>query len=209
MEPMTSRHERLAVDWASAGAALEGEVESGDVHVVAGFDGGVLVGVIDGLGHGPEAAAAAREAARVLEELAGEPLSTLVQHCHEALRKTRGAVMTLASFDERASTMTWLAVGNVEAILLRSGRADPQGREGVALRGGVVGYRLPTLRESSLPISPGDTLVLATDGIRSGFVAGLPVRGTPQEIADALLAQYARGSDDALVVVARYVGATP
>ena len=37
--------------------------------MVAGFDVGVLVGVIDGLGHGPEAAEAAREAARVLEEL--------------------------------------------------------------------------------------------------------------------------------------------
>ncbi|HYS82220.1 MAG TPA: SpoIIE family protein phosphatase [Anaeromyxobacteraceae bacterium] len=208
---MTSamRHERLAVDWASAGAALEGEVESGDVHVVAGFDGGVLVGVIDGLGHGPEAAEAAREAARILEELAGEPLSTLVEQCHEALRKTRGAVMTLASFDERASMMTWMGVGNVEAILLRSGRAEPPAREGVALRGGVVGYHLPTLRESSLPVSYGDTLVLATDGIRSGFVAGLPGQGTPQEIADAVLARYARGSDDALVVVARYLGGTP
>jgi len=208
---MTSadRHERLAVDWASAGVALEGEVESGDVHVVAGFDGGVLVGVIDGLGHGPEAAAAAREAARVLEALAGETLTALVQRCHEALRKTRGAVMTLASFDERTSTMRWMGVGNVEAILLRSDRADPPAREGVALRGGVVGYHLPTLRESSLPVSLGDTLVLATDGIRSGFVAGLVGQGTPQEIADAILARYARGSDDALVVVARYVGATP
>ena len=211
MEPMTSaeRHERLAVDWASAGAALEGEIESGDLHVVAGFDGGVLVGVIDGLGHGPEAAEAAREAARILEELAGEPLSTLVEQCHQALRNTRGAVMTLASFDERASTMTWMGVGNVEAILLRSGRPDAPAREGVALRGGVVGYHLPTLRESSLPVSPGDTLVLATDGIRSGFIAGLAGQGTPQEIADAILAGYARGSDDALVVVARYVGATP
>lgn len=202
-------HERLAIDWASAGAALEGEVVSGDVHVVAGFDGGVLVGVIDGLGHGPEAAAAAREAARILEELAGEPLSTLVQQCHQALRKTRGAVMTLASFDAHASSMTWMGVGNVEAILLRAGRADRSAREGVALRGGVVGYQLPTLRESSLPVSPGDTLVLATDGIRSGFVAGLAGQGTPQEIADAILARYARGSDDALVVVARYVGVTP
>ena len=207
---MTSaEREPLAIEWASAGAALEGEVESGDVHVVAGFDGGVLVGVIDGLGHGPEAAEAAREAARVLEELAGEPLSTLVEQCHQALRKTRGAVMTLASFDERAATMTWIGVGNVEAILLRSGRADPSTREGVALRGGVVGYHLPTLRESSLPVSYGDTLVLATDGIRSGFVAGLAGQGTPQEIADAILARYSRGSDDALVVVARYVGATP
>jgi hypothetical protein len=44
----------LELGW--AGTALE--AESGDVHVVAEFDHGVLVGVIDGLGHGYEAAVA-------------------------------------------------------------------------------------------------------------------------------------------------------
>ncbi len=201
-------HQRLAVEWGLAGAALEGD-ESGDVHVVRAFPRGVLVAVIDGLGHGPEAAAAAKEAARTLEAFAGEPVATLVARCHEALRKTRGAVMTLASFDSGDSSMTWMGIGNVEGILLRAGPVAEPAREAVTLRGGVVGYQLPTLRASALTVSRGDTLILATDGIRGGFLAGLTVRGSPQELAESIFARYARGSDDALVVVARYLGATP
>ncbi len=199
--------QQLPVEWSSAGTALE--QESGDVHVVAGFPHGALVAVIDGLGHGVEAAEAAKEAARILESLPGESLPTLVQRCHEALRKTRGAVMSIASFDSQQSSLTWMGVGNVEGILLRAGRSEKGPTEAITLRGGVVGYQLPPLRPSLLSVSPGDTLVMATDGIRSGFVADLRMHGSPEEMAQSILARHARGTDDALVLVARYLGATP
>ncbi len=199
----------LVVEWGSAGVPIEGEVESGDAHVVVGFPYGVLVGLVDGLGHGPEAAAAAREAIRLLEAHAGEPVLDLVERCHEALRHTRGAVMSLASFDARVASITWIGVGNVEGILLRAPGAAAPSRESIALRGGIVGYRLPPLTAATLCVSPGDTLVMASDGIRSGFVAHLAARDDPQEMAESILARYARGSDDALVLVARYVGAAP
>jgi phosphoserine phosphatase RsbX len=197
-------HERLVVECGSAGAALEDE--SGDVHVVAAFPHGALVAVLDGLGHGPEAAAAARAAVSILEAHAGESVVALVERCHEALRKTRGAVMNLASFDARDSSMTWTGVGNVEAFLLRADRAARPAREAIVPRGGIVGYHLPTVRASVLSVSAGDTLIMATDGIRSEFSGGLDALGSPQEIAESILSRYARGSDDALVVVARYLG---
>jgi hypothetical protein len=201
---MTAAREPLVVEWGSAGAALDG-ADSGDACVVAPFPGGALVAVIDGLGHGPEARDATREAVRILEACAGEPLGALVERCHEALRKTRGAVMSLASFDARAASLTWLGVGNVEGFLLR---AAPGGRprESLTLRGGVVGYQLPPLRPAALSVARGDTLVMATDGIRSAFVADLAPSPRPQELADAILARHARGTDDALVLVARYAG---
>ncbi|MFL5302989.1 MAG: SpoIIE family protein phosphatase [Anaeromyxobacteraceae bacterium] len=192
------------VEWGAAAAALDGAPHSGDLHVVAPYPGGVLVAAIDGLGHGPEAALAARAAADVLEASAGAPLERLFDQCHDALRKTRGAVMSLAAFDARSSTVSWGGVGNVEGILLRASGAR---RESISLRGGIVGYQLPPLRVTSVPVAPGDTLVLATDGIRSAFVAGLPgLRGGVQGLADAIFAEFSRGSDDALVVVARWLG---
>ena len=204
MGPVTeAQAHRQVVECGSAGAALEGE--SGDVHVVAPFSDGVLVAVIDGLGHGSEAAAAANEAAAVLQAFAGEPVAALIERCHEALHKTRGAVMSLASFDGRVSSMTWFGVGNVEGVLLH---AEGPRRDTVTLRGGIVGYQLPALRPSALPVSPGDTLIMATDGIRAGFVTDLTGEGSPQEIAQSILDRYGRGSDDALVVVARYLGGT-
>jgi serine/threonine protein phosphatase PrpC len=198
---------QLVLEWASAGAGLDGGV-SGDAHVVAAFPGGALVALIDGLGHGPEAAEAARAAAHVLEAFAADPVPLLLTRCHEALRRTRGAVMSLASFDAAGSSMTWAGVGNVEALLLRGG-AGPA-REGLTPRGGVVGYQFPPPRATVVPVAPGDTLVMATDGIRSEFVAGLAAlasKGGPRELADSIFARHARVSDDALVVVARYRGA--
>jgi hypothetical protein len=201
---MSAATEPRTVEWGWAGAALEGD-ESGDLHVVAMFPRGALVAVIDGLGHGPEAALAAREAASILEEHAALSVRELVLRCHEGLRKTRGAVMSLASFDTRSSTIEWCGVGNVEGVLLRAGAAG-RGSEAIGTRGGVVGYRLPTLNVSTVTVSTGDLLVLATDGIQLGFSAAVDVDREPQVIADAVFARCAKGSDDALVLAVRYLG---
>jgi hypothetical protein len=202
---MSSREspEPPLLDWAEAGAGLEHV--SGDAAVVQPFAGGVLVAVLDGLGHGPEAAAASRAATRILAAHAGEPIAALVTRCHDALRGTRGTVLSLASFDARAATMTWGGVGNVEGVLVRGDAARP-GREVLTPRGGVVGYVLTPVRTAVLPVRPGDTLLLATDGIRGGFTDGVDLSRRPREVADEILARHARGSDDALVLVARYLG---
>lgn len=197
--------EPLVVEWASAGAALDGEPESGDLEVVAGYPAGALVALIDGLGHGLEAAVASREAARVLREFAGEPVTVLVERCHAALRGSRGVAMSVAAFDARSSSLSWVGVGNVEAVLVRGGAG--RGKESVTPRGGVVGYQLPPLRAPVVSVAPGDTLVMATDGIRSAFLAELGPPATPERLARALFSRHARGTDDALVLVARYVGA--
>jgi len=195
------------LEWGMAGAPFEGEVVSGDLAVVAPFSDGALVAAIDGLGHGPEAAEAAGAAAVVLEESAGDPLDTVVQRCHERIRRTRGVVMSLASFDARTCSMSWTGVGNVAAVLLRAGDSGSSGREAVQNRGGVVGYRLPTLSIRTLVVKAGDLLIMATDGIQAGFLEGINrEESAPGVLAGSLLAKFSSGTDDALVVVARYNG---
>lgn len=191
----------MLVDWAWAGSALEGP-DSGDLHVVVPLPRGALLAVIDGLGHGPEAALAAREAADILRAQPALPVSDLIDLCHEGLRKTRGAVMSVASLDIRSSTIDCCGVGNVEGVLFRADRS----REAIATRGGVVGYRLPCLKVSTLTVSFGDTLVLVTDGISSDFTSVVARDAAPQVIADSVLAGCAKGTDDALVLVVRYLG---
>lgn len=203
---MTAAARTVIVDCAVAGRTYSGEIESGDLLVMAPFPDGVLLAAIDGLGHGTEAAMAARTAAEALERRALDPVVLLMQQCHQALRKTRGAVMSLASFDAGRNTLSWLGVGNVEGILFRQ---DPDARpncEHLLLRGGVVGYQMPPLRAATLPIVPGDTLVFATDGLRGSFTQTSPIGRPPQNVADELLARYATGNDDALVIVVRYLG---
>src|SRR5205823_2688246 len=131
---------------------------------------GALVAVVDGLGHGAEAADAAKAALRSLERHAHEPILPLIRNCHRSLAGTRGVVMSVAVFDARAETVTWVGVGNVEGVLLRAQATTILGRESLLLRGGVVGGHLPALAAALIPVSRGDALIFATDGIRSDFV---------------------------------------
>jgi phosphoserine phosphatase RsbX len=210
MGPITdaSDRERSVIEWASAGMPLDGQIQSGDLPVIVRFQDGALVAVIDGLGHGPEAAFAASQAARILETSARDSVTALMQRCHEGLLKTRGAVMTVVSFDAVDSSMTWIGVGNVDGLLLRADPAAGRPREAITARGGVVGYQLPPLRASATSISPGDTLIMTTDGIRSGFTSGLCPASDLQETADSIMTRHSKGSDDALVLVVRYTGVT-
>lgn len=194
-------------EWGAAAMALAGERESGDKYVVETFDGGALVAVIDALGHGHEAARAANVAARTLSRHAREGPDFLIERCHQEMRGTRGAAISIASLDSRRRIMTWLGVGNVACVLmLADTRADSRLRE-LLVRGGVVGDRIPEeLRPAVLPIAPGDTLVLATDGVRGYFTEILPAAGEPQRLAERILHSYAKHSDDAAVLVFRFNG---
>ena len=196
------------VDWGVASRALAGEPVSGDLHLVATFDQGALAAVIDGLGHGPEAAEAARAAAAVLSRRSDASVSDLIQLCHQELRQTRGVAMSLASFNARSNVMTWVGVGDVEGVLAPAVGAAERSPQWILLRSGIVGYRLPPLRETALPVAPGDTLIFATDGVHPGFDSDDGTRRSPQEIADDILARLGKFTDDALALVVRYWGAT-
>ena len=196
----------LLLDWGVATLALAGQTESGDLHLVRPTAGGALVAVVDGLGHGEEAAAAAQAAVRTLEQFAEEPPLSLIQRCHVALRGTRGVVMSLASFDAARGAMTWLGVGNVEGVVHHSNWAERSARVTLIARGGIIGSELPPVQAAVLPIQAGDLLVFATDGIRSGFSDTLADGEQPQRLADQILATFGKGTDDALVLVARYLG---
>ena len=194
------------IDWGVATLTLPGERESGDLHLVKPVRAGVLVSVVDGLGHGAAAAAAARAAVAALNRHAQESVLPLLQRCHQALAGTRGVVVSVALFDRADGSMTWLGVGNVEGVLLYADAGGRRGRERLVTRGGIVGSELPPLRAEVLAVAPGDTLVLATDGIQSGFADELTVDAPPQQLADQILARSGKSTDDALVLVARYVG---
>ena len=194
------------VEYATAGMVIPGESESGDRYLVAPTPSGTLIAVVDGLGHGVEAAEAAKVAVATLERHAGESVIALVRRCNEAMKATRGAVMSLAVFNGMDQTMTWLGVGNVEGVLLRADAQAGQSRENILMQGGVIGYQLPKLRAVVTPVLPSDILIFATDGIRSGFDNGLNVNAPLQHLADTICAQHSKGTDDALVLVARYLG---
>jgi phosphoserine phosphatase RsbX len=108
------------VEYGVATFALQGQGPSGDHHLVRCNRDGVLIAAIDGIGHGEDAADAARAAASILKACADEPIISLAEQCHEKLRSTRGVVLSLASIDPAHGMMTWLGVGNVQGLLTRA-----------------------------------------------------------------------------------------
>jgi negative regulator of sigma-B (phosphoserine phosphatase) len=190
-----------------AGAAFEGEERSGDLAVFAGYAGGALVAVLDGLGHGDPAADASAIAADVIHRNRSAPPAELLQRCHKALHRTRGVVMTLAWFDLDRHEMSWAGVGNVEARLVRGAATYGDRHDSALVLGGVVGYNLPAIRPSTIDLLPGDAVAFATDGIEADYSVSLAPGVPAQKLAERIHERHGKGTDDALAVVVRYVGA--
>jgi hypothetical protein len=186
-----------------------GEATSGDLAVVTRLAEGVLVAGIDGLGHGDEAARAARKAAEVVRQSPSQDLALLVQRCHDALKGTRGAAITVAFVSPSEGEVTWLGVGNVEGRVLSGDPSATQPKGSLPLGTGVPGHELPPVRAARLDLRTGDVIVLATDGVASGFADSLDVSGSTQAISERILADHWKPLDDALVVAVRYLGARP
>jgi phosphoserine phosphatase RsbX len=196
------------LDWAVATRPMPGEEVSGDEAIVLDDGGSSLLAVIDGIGHGPKAATAAHRAAAALAKHPSEPIEALFVLCHEALADTRGAAMTIALVGCESASLRWLGVGNVTGTLLRVTSSGPVAVSATLLRGGIVGYQLPTLQvPEAVALMPMDTLILVTDGIRAEFDETLNSEQPVDVLAGDILARWAIETDDALVLAARHRGA--
>lgn len=205
-DDVRERAAREPIEWGVAARCRRGEVTSGDLAVVKLLPEGALVAGIDGLGHGSEAAHAARKAADVVSECPTRDLVSLIQRCHAALRGTRGAAVSLAFVSSSQSAMTWLGVGNVEGRIASGDPSVTRPKGSLALGRGVPGHELPRVRTATLDVHPGDVILLATDGIEAAFADSLDTSGSTQAISERILADHWKRPDDALVVAVRYLG---
>lgn len=193
------------LEWAAHGSPFPGQQRSGDGFLVSPTEAGARVAVVDALGHGDEAADVAEVALASLRRSAGQPPLSALTACHAVLQGGRGAAVTLVDVDVARRHLVWVAVGNVDAAVVGRGRGGARReRWSVPLRAGVVGDRLPPLRESALALPPRGVLVAGTDGMATAFVDAADPSLPVAELAQRLHEDHARTDDDALVVVARY-----
>lgn len=189
--------------WSMARLPKKGESLCGDHFLVKKKKDKILVAVADGLGHGIKAKEASEQAISTLEHFDGETVINLVNDCHRNLRNTRGVVMSIGIIDCTEHTLTWLGIGNVEGVLLRSHKV--LGMENIILRGGVIGYQLPSLKASLVPVSTGDTLVFTTDGVEREFVSKISIDDTPLETVKNIAGKCFKETDDALILALEYI----
>ena len=200
---MAAQH--LKIETAFATLPLPGQAESGDLCLIKRAGQGTLLAVVDGLGHGQEAASAAHAAVAALDRHAPEPLIDLVRRCRDALVGLRGVVLGLAYVDPQAATLTWLGVGNIGGIVLRADLGNRPSRITMVPNAGFIGGEPANPTTRSVPLALGDTIILFSDGVKDAFAESLILSNSPQEIADFIITRHVKGNDDALVLVARYV----
>ena len=204
--PRAMQAEPHVVEWAVAARTYPGEATSGDHSLVKSVGGDTLAAVVDALGHGRDASPAASRAIAIIDRYAHEPLSSIVERCHRELIGTRGVVMSLAAFRSADHSMSWLGVGNVDGVLVSADRQARPASKTLLNRSGIVGGDLPKSNPAVVSLTRGDTLIFSTDGVRSGFAGSVIPTESPQVIADRVMVGYAKGTDDALVLVVRYSG---
>jgi anti-sigma regulatory factor (Ser/Thr protein kinase) len=178
---------------------LRGEAECGDAWRVVVGRQWISVLVVDGLGHGPEAAAAAAAATGSFPEIAnGSPDAALVA-LDLALRGTRGAALSLVAIDQAARAVRFSGVGNVDGRILTAGAT-----EHLVPQSGIVGHGMPKPRPTNVSWAAGARLVMHSDGIvarwRMDAYPGL-MTAHPALLAGVIYRDFARDRDDATVLV--------
>lgn len=180
----------------TACSVASGEEVAGDEVVVVRGSSWALIGLADGLGHGPHAAQAASAFCRYVEEHASMPLEDLLIGAGERLAATRGAAAALLRIDEGAGELEFSGVGNV-TLKAMARTAMP-----MFCSAGILGRRVRRLRSFRFPVSPGDVIVLHSDGVASGFDLAAFRDLAPEEMACRIVEAHKKSFDDATCAVA-------
>ena len=177
---------------------MSGNKYNGDMCLVKEFDHKVLIALIDGLGHGELAAVASSRCMKSIEEHYGMGLKEIFTYCDIELRKTNGVVMGIMFTDFEHSTLSYAGVGNISASVISSKPIHFISRDG------IVGYKLPKIKEYRHPYTTGDTILMYSDGISSNVTQHPALlKKDVQEAADDIMNLYGKDEDDAIVIVAR------
>lgn len=181
---------------------MPGELASGDAWSWHQDAGGRTVFVVDGLGHGPDAAAAANEAVAQFQRSCGQPPQEILHAVHGAMRSTRGGAVGVARVDWASRVIAFAGVGNIAATFVP---AAPQAQvRRMVSHNGIAGHNARKIEAYDYPCGEG-RLIMHSDGIGTGWsLAAYPgaMRAHPLLLAGVLYRDFARGRDDATVVVA-------
>jgi len=178
---------------------IHGETESGDAWAIRRHDGDVFVLLVDGLGHGPEAAKAAQTAVSVFNDSHLVNTRELVQKMHASMQGTRGGAVALARISSACRALGYCAVGNI------SGRLQSlDACRGLMSNNGIVGGQFRRIEEIQYAWNGPARLILHSDGLQTRWsmdaYPGLMQRH-PAIVAGLLYRDFCRGRDDATIVV--------
>src|SRR5690349_5729320 len=115
---LASAESRKGLQIAGLAVPYPGERLCGDAWAYHQEQDRTVVLLVDGLGHGWEAAGAAKEAVDTFKKRADGAPRDILGHLHDALKKTRGAAAAVAEIRPSENTITYAGVGNTVGVVL-------------------------------------------------------------------------------------------
>lgn len=190
------------LDIGTATRPCQGFTYNGDHYFIKEIGSLYMVSVIDGIGHGKPAAEASDIAVDCLEARWNADVEWFYRTCDQILEGTRGVVIGVAMIDMERDLIEYTGIGNIETQIYVDNSVET-----LISSYGIVGdRRLPHIKIRRAQFPPGAMLIMYSDGISSKFSIreyyGLKDQ-TAQFIADVLMRDWGRTTDDATVVVVK------
>lgn len=188
-------------EYGFAAKALQGD-ECGDSGITLEQKGILLCAVIDGVGHGPNAAIAAVTAKNYIEANSEAPLTEILQGVHEVLKSTQGAVACLCRIELKCGQLTMAGIGNITCRIFRG-----LDSERLLSREGILGYMVSTPREHTRKLDNAALLLMHSDGVREHFeLFEYPdlLKGNAASVAARVVDTLGKNNDDASCLAVRF-----
>jgi anti-sigma regulatory factor (Ser/Thr protein kinase) len=191
-----------AFDFAGISVPLRGQTACGDAWDINDSPPSRRLLVVDGLGHGPEAAEAAQAAVQAFAGKQPATLTELLNDLHSALVTTRGAAAAATEWSR--DQVKFCGIGNIAGRIV-----SPQLSQraiNMVSQNGTLGHAKSRTSEFTYKWAPGDIMVVTSDGLSSHWdlaqYPGLFARKCAV-MAGIIFRDAARGRDDATVCVLR------
>jgi anti-sigma regulatory factor (Ser/Thr protein kinase) len=203
-EKGSSRTKHGAFTVGAVSVAKIGENVCGDGYQVAYYPAKkqFCLLILDGLGHGPDAHYAAQQALRKYNGSTETKPGPILEQIHEAIQKTRGAVGMAVIFDMEREKLLYSGVGNISGKLTAFEKPVS-----LVSSNGILGYKIPQIREHEADWGRGQLLILHSDGIPARWdLSAYPQieKHDPSLLAACLYRDFDRGSDDVTILVSKY-----
>jgi anti-sigma regulatory factor (Ser/Thr protein kinase) len=198
----TEQKSPAGLEFSALSVPAPGETECGDAWHLRKIDGHLWTMVVDGLGHGPLAAAAAAEAVRLFCNNSLKTPLGYFEAAHLGLQSSRGAALAVAEIDFSSHELHYAGVGNIVSSIV----APTGGSRSLISHNGIVGVQVRKLQQFDYKWHEGDLLVMHSDGMSGRWkldrYPGIVLADTGL-IAALLYRDGKRGRDDTTVLVVR------
>lgn len=158
----------------------------------------------DGLGHGEFAKEAVDKAGDSFFECSETEPVEIIRYVHQAIRKTRGLVGSVAVMNKRTNHWSLCGVGNILTRMY----------SGIEYKNhmsynGTIGLTIPnSMKSSVVPVERNQHLIMCSDGIQSRWdLSRYPsiFKFDNIVLAAALYKDFSRGTDDTSTLIAKVI----